>query len=192
MAVLPISRRGIGGEYCTLGQNVNLGPGVRVGNGVKTKTMSRFIRGDLEDQVFCGPSAVFTNDRTPRPYPKGGPGGYLPTLVREGATIGANATILSGLTIGRWAMVAAGAVVTKDVPCPPTGGGHPGPLWLGLPLRPPAGPEFHCPPAGGSIGCGGRSKAFQSHNGQGALGINRETAETLGSPPKRRQVLQTC
>ena len=105
------------GERCILGQNVNLGPGVQVGRGVKIQNNVSVYQGvTLEDHVFCGPSAVFTNDRTPRaPYPKG-PDGYLPTLVREGATIGANATILSGLTIGRWAMVAAGAVVTKDVP----------------------------------------------------------------------------
>ena len=67
----------------------------------------------LEDYVFCGPSCVFTNDLTPRSkYPKG-PSGYKPTLVRKGATIGANATIVCGNTIGRWALVAAGAVVTK-------------------------------------------------------------------------------
>lgn len=105
------------GKGCTLGQNVNLGPGVQVGDGVKIQNNVSVYQGvTLENQVFCGPSAVFTNDRTPRaPYPKG-PGGYLPTLVREGATIGANATVVCGVTIGRWAMVAAGAVVTKDVP----------------------------------------------------------------------------
>lgn len=105
------------GENCTLGQNVNVGPGVRIGNFVKVQNNVSIYEGVvLEDYVFCGPSCVFTNDLTPRSrYPKG-PSGYRPTLVREGATIGANATIVCGHTIGRWALVAAGAVVTKDVP----------------------------------------------------------------------------
>ena len=105
------------GKNCTLGQNVNLGPGVRVGNGVKIQNNVSVYQGvTLEDGVFCGPSAVFTNDRTPRaPYPKG-VSGYLSTLVKRGASIGANATIVCGVTIGRWAMVAAGAVVTHDLP----------------------------------------------------------------------------
>ncbi|HEV3496782.1 MAG TPA: acyltransferase, partial [Actinomycetes bacterium] len=69
----------------------------------------------VEDEVFLGPGAVFTNDASPRaPFPKG-PAGWRPTLVRRGATVGANATILSGLTIGSWAMVGAGSVVTGDV-----------------------------------------------------------------------------
>ena len=71
---------------------------------------------ELEDGVFCGPSCVFTNDLTPRArYPKGRKG-YKRTLIKEGASIGANATIVCGNTIGDYAMVAAGAVVTKDVP----------------------------------------------------------------------------
>ena len=71
---------------------------------------------ELEDYVFCGPSMVFTNDLTPRAkYPMGS-AGYKKTLVRMGASIGANATIVCGNTIGRWAMIGSGAVVTKDVP----------------------------------------------------------------------------
>ena len=71
---------------------------------------------ELEDGVFCGPSCVFTNDLTPRAcYPKGREN-YKKTLVKEGASIGANSTIVCGHTVGRFAMVAAGAVVTKDVP----------------------------------------------------------------------------
>jgi UDP-2-acetamido-3-amino-2,3-dideoxy-glucuronate N-acetyltransferase len=70
----------------------------------------------VEDEVFLGPGAVFTNDASPRaPYPKG-PAGWRATLVGRGATVGANATVLSGLTIGCWAMVGAGSVVTGDVP----------------------------------------------------------------------------
>ena len=150
------------GEYCTLGQNVNLGPGVRVGNGVKIQNNVSVYQGvTLEDQVFCGPSAVFTNDRTPRaPYPKG-PGGYLPTLVREGATIGANATILSGLTIGRWAMVAAGAVVTKDVPAHQLVAGTTA-RAMGWVCR--CGHrldrEFHCPACGRQYRMRGKIKSF--------------------------------
>lgn len=71
---------------------------------------------ELEDYVFCGPSMVFTNDLTPQAkYPKGS-AGYKKTLLKEGATIGANATIVCGHTIGKWVLVAAGAVATKDVP----------------------------------------------------------------------------
>lgn len=78
--------------------------------------MSLYEGVELEDGVFCGPSCVFTNDLTPRArFPKGH-GNYRKTLVKEGASIGANATIVCGHTIGRYAMVAAGAVVTKDVP----------------------------------------------------------------------------
>jgi len=105
------------GEGCTLGQNVNIGNRVRIGNGVKIQNNVSVYEGvELEDYVFCGPSMVFTNDLTPRSkYPKG-PAGYKRTLVKYGASIGANATIVCGHTIGRWAMIAAGAVVTKDVP----------------------------------------------------------------------------
>lgn len=105
------------GERCTIGQNVNISNNVRIGNGVKIQNNVSVYEGvELEDYVFCGPSMVFTNDLTPRSkYPKG-PAGYKKTLVKYGASIGANATIVCGHTIGRWAMIAAGAVVTQDVP----------------------------------------------------------------------------
>lgn len=105
------------GENCTLGQNVNVSNYVRIGNGCKVQNNVSLYEGvELEDDVFCGPSCVFTNDLTPRAkYPKGR-AGYKKTLVKEGASIGANATIVCGNTIGKYAMVAAGAVVTKDVP----------------------------------------------------------------------------
>lgn len=104
------------GEGCSLGQNVNVGNNVRIGNHVKVQNNVSLYEGvELEDGVFCGPSCVFTNDLTPRArYPKGSEN-YKRTLVKEGATIGANATIVCGHTIGKNAMVAAGAVVTKDV-----------------------------------------------------------------------------
>jgi UDP-2-acetamido-3-amino-2,3-dideoxy-glucuronate N-acetyltransferase len=104
------------GERCTLGQNVFVANKVRIGNNVKIQNNVSVYEGVvLEDDVFCGPSVVFTNVRNPRSaYPRGGV--YDATLVRTGATIGANATIVCGTTVGRWAFVAAGATVTRDVP----------------------------------------------------------------------------
>ena len=105
------------GNNCSFGQNVNVSNNVKIGNGVKVQNNVAIYEGvELEDYVFCGPSMVFTNDLTPRAkYPKGSVG-YKKTLLKEGATVGANATIVCGHTIGKWAMIAAGAVVTKDVP----------------------------------------------------------------------------
>lgn len=104
------------GEDCSFGQNVNISNNVRIGNHVKVQNNVSIYEGvELEDYVFCGPSCVFTNDLNPRAkYPKGN-AGYKKTILKEGVTIGANATIICGHIIGRWAMVAAGAVVTKDV-----------------------------------------------------------------------------
>lgn len=105
------------GKACSLGQNVNISNHVVIGDGVKIQNNVSVYEGvELEDGVFCGPSCVFTNDLTPRAlYPKG-PAGYRKTLVKRGASIGANATVVCGHTVGRWAMIAAGAVVTSDVP----------------------------------------------------------------------------
>ena len=105
------------GKNCSLGQNVNVSNNVIIGNHVKIQNNVSLYEGvEIEDYVFCGPSMVFTNDLTPRSkYPKGS-AGYQKTLVREGATIGANATIVCGHTIGKNAMIAAGAVVTQNVP----------------------------------------------------------------------------
>lgn len=104
------------GENCSMGQNVNVSNNVKIGNGCKLQNNVSVYEGvEMEDYVFCGPSMVFTNDLTPRAkYPKGS-AGYKKTLLRTGATVGANATIVCGHTIGKWAMIAAGAVVTKDV-----------------------------------------------------------------------------
>ena len=104
------------GNNCVLGQNVNISNNVKIGNGVKIQNNVSVYEGvELEDNVFCGPSCVFTNDLTPRAkYPKGKKN-YKKTLVKEGASIGANATIICGNRIGAFAMIAAGAVVTKDV-----------------------------------------------------------------------------
>ncbi len=105
------------GRGCSLGQNVNVSNNVIIGNGCKIQNNVSLYEGvELEDGVFCGPSCVFTNDLTPRArFPKGRTH-YKKTLVKEGASIGANATIVCGHIVGRYAMVAAGAVVTKDVP----------------------------------------------------------------------------
>ena len=104
------------GKKCSFGQNVNISNNVIVGNAVKVQNNVSLYEGVvLEDYVFCGPSCVFTNDLTPRArFPKGA-AGYKKTVVRHDATIGANATIVCGHTIGEYATIAAGAVVTKDV-----------------------------------------------------------------------------
>lgn len=112
-----IQKGAVIGENCSLGQNVNVSNNVKIGNGVKIQNNVSLYEGvELEDYVFCGPSSVFTNDLTPRArYPKGSDN-YKKTLVKEGASIGANATIVCGITIGKNAFIGAGAVVTSDVP----------------------------------------------------------------------------
>ena len=114
------------GVNCSVGQNVYIASNVKIGNGVKIQNNVSVYEGvELEDYVFCGPSMVFTNDLTPRSkYPKGSER-YKKTLVKYGASIGANATIVCGNVIGEWAMIAAGAVVTKDVPAYALMGGIP-------------------------------------------------------------------
>jgi UDP-2-acetamido-3-amino-2,3-dideoxy-glucuronate N-acetyltransferase len=106
------------GENCSLGQNVFVANRVEIGNGVKIQNNVSVYEGVvLEDYVFCGPSMVFTNVRTPRSaFPRNTSADYHVTRVKYGASIGANATVVCGTTIGEWAFVAAGAVVTKDVP----------------------------------------------------------------------------
>ena len=104
------------GADCNVGDHAFVEGGAVVGDGVTIKNGVLLWSGvTVEDEVFLGPGVVFTNDASPRaPYPKG-PAGWRATLVRRGATVGANATVLPGLTIGRWAMVGAGSVVTADV-----------------------------------------------------------------------------
>jgi UDP-2-acetamido-3-amino-2,3-dideoxy-glucuronate N-acetyltransferase len=104
------------GERCIVGQNVMIGPDVVVGNGCKIQNNVSLYKGvTLEDDVFCAPSSVFTNVYTPRAFIER-KDEFLPTLVKRGATIGANATIICGVTIGRYALIGAGSVVTRDVP----------------------------------------------------------------------------
>ncbi len=104
------------GERCSLGQNVVVMPGTRIGNNVKIQNNVSIYEGvTLEDDVFCGPSCVFTNVLNPRSHvPRKHE--FRPTLVKRGSSIGANATIVCGVTLGEYAFIGAGAVVTSDVP----------------------------------------------------------------------------
>jgi UDP-2-acetamido-3-amino-2,3-dideoxy-glucuronate N-acetyltransferase len=115
------------GAGCNLGQNVVVMPGTRIGDNVKVQNNVSIYEGvTLEDDVFCGPSCVFTNVLNPRSHVSR-KHEYQPTLVRRGATIGANATIVCGITLGEYCFIGAGAVVAADVP--PFG------LMLGVPAR---------------------------------------------------------
>jgi UDP-2-acetamido-3-amino-2,3-dideoxy-glucuronate N-acetyltransferase len=104
------------GERCSLGQNVVVMNGVRIGHNVKIQNNVSVYEGvELEDDVFCGPSMVFTNVVNPRSHVSR-KSEYRRTLVKRGASIGANATVVSGVTLGEYAFIGAGAVVVKDVP----------------------------------------------------------------------------
>lgn len=115
------------GEHCSFGQNVFVGNAVVIGNNVKIQNnVSIYDAVTLEDDVFCGPSMVFTNVYNPRAAVSR-KHEYRPTLVKKGATLGANCTIVCGVTIGQFAFIAAGAVVTSDV--------KPYALMLGMPAK---------------------------------------------------------
>jgi UDP-2-acetamido-3-amino-2,3-dideoxy-glucuronate N-acetyltransferase len=115
------------GEGCSLGQNVVVMNGTRIGNNVKIQNNVSIYEGvELEDDVFCGPSCVFTNVINPRSHVSR-KHEYLPTRVGRGASIGANATVVCGTTLGEYAFIGAGAVVTADVP--------PFALVVGVPAR---------------------------------------------------------
>ncbi len=143
-----IQKNAVIGKNCILGQNVNIGENVTVGNFVKIQNNVSVYEGvTLEDNVFCGPSCVFTNDLFPRSEKK--PSEYCKTLIREGASLGANSTVVCGVTVGRYALIASGAVVTGDVP------DHA--LMLGVPARQrgyvckcgkPLGESFRCADCG--------------------------------------------
>lgn len=111
-----VQRGAVIGDNCSLGQNVYVGSRVKIGHGCRIQNNVSVYEGvELEDHVFCGPSCVFTNVLVPRAnHPVNGR--YLRTLIKEGASLGANCTIVCGHTVGRYAMIAAGAVVTHDVP----------------------------------------------------------------------------
>ena len=105
------------GEKCSIGQNVNIGNNVKIGNYVKIQNNVSIYEGvELEDFVFCGPSMVFTNIKRPRSeFPQNGSSYYQKTIVKKSASIGANATIICGVTIGEYSLIGSGTVVTKDV-----------------------------------------------------------------------------
>ncbi len=142
------------GENCVLGQNCSVGPDVRIGNGCKIQNNVSIYKGvRLEDGVFCGPSMVFTNVNNPRAFIER-KHEFKETLIRRGVSLGANCTVVCGHTIGEYAFVGAGAVVTADVP--------PYALILGVPGKiagwvcrcgeilvrrnqPPASPTLACP-----------------------------------------------
>lgn len=111
-----IQKGAVIGKNCSLGQNVNIGNNVKVGNGVRIQNNVSVYEGvELEDNVFCGPSCVFTNVTTPRAhFPVHG--AYAKTLIKEGASLGANSTVVCGHSVGKYALIAAGAVVTKNIP----------------------------------------------------------------------------
>ena len=113
-----IQKGSILGKNCVLGQNVNIANNVIIGNNVKIQNNVSVYEGvELEDYVFCGPSMVFTNIIDPRcEFPQSGSKFYHKTKVRKSASIGANATIVCGNTLGKYCLVGAGSVVTKSIP----------------------------------------------------------------------------
>ncbi|RAP31470.1 N-acetyltransferase [Candidatus Marinamargulisbacteria bacterium SCGC AG-414-C22] len=113
-----IQKNAVIGEGCILGQSVNVGPNVSIGKKCKIQNNVSIYEGvELGDYVFCGPSMVFTNIMVPRSkYPQAESHLYLKTTVKEGVSIGANATIVCGVTLGKYSFIGAGTVVINDVP----------------------------------------------------------------------------
>lgn len=144
--ILAGSRIGAG---CVIGQNVMIGPNVTIGSGCKIQNNVSIYDGvTLEDDVFCGPSMVFTNVLFPRAHVSR-KAEFSPTLVRRGASIGANATVVCGNTIGTYAMVGAGAVITRDVPAHALMAGNPARRrgWVSRSGE-RLGPDLVCPRTG--------------------------------------------
>jgi UDP-2-acetamido-3-amino-2,3-dideoxy-glucuronate N-acetyltransferase len=165
------------GSDCNLGQNVVIGPDVRIGNGCKIQNNVSVYKGvTLEDHVFCGPSMVFTNVFNPRAHIRRMEE-VRPTLVKKGATLGANCTIVCGCTIGRYAFVGAGATVTKDVPDHALVVGNPGRRigWV-CECAGRLTEELTCPDCG---------KAYRE-SGRGLALANPSSSDDL-NPPARSQ-----
>ena len=109
-----VREKSVIGENCVIGKDTYIDINVRIGNRTKIQNGVSIFHGvELEDDVFIGPNAAFTNDCFPRAFSKSW--AILPTKVKQGASVGANATVICGITIGRYAMIGAGSVVTKDV-----------------------------------------------------------------------------
>jgi len=116
------------GKNCSIGQNVNIGNNVKIGDYVKIQNNVSVYEGvEIEDYVFCGPSMIFTNVLFPRSeFPQRGSEYYTKTLIKKSASLGANSTIVCGNTIGEYALIGAGAVVTRDIPSHALLVGNPG------------------------------------------------------------------
>jgi UDP-2-acetamido-3-amino-2,3-dideoxy-glucuronate N-acetyltransferase len=156
--VMPGARIGTG---CSIGQNVVVMGGTRIGNNVRIQNNVSIYEGvELEDDVFCGPSCVFTNVINPRSHVSR-KHEYRRTLVRRGATIGANATVVCGVTLEAYAFIGAGAVVTSDVPA------HA--LMVGVPAK-RVGWMCHCGErlqvVGGAATCGACGTSYREHDGR--------------------------
>ena len=151
------------GRGCSLGQNVMVGPNVRIGDNVKIQNNVAVYEGvTLEDEVFCGPSMVFTNVNNPRAHVSR-KHEFRPTLVKRGATLGANSTIVCGVTVGEYAFVGAGSVVTRDI--------KPYQLVYGTPARPHGwmsahGAKLPDPDADGLTTCPESGQRYRLQQGQ--------------------------
>jgi UDP-2-acetamido-3-amino-2,3-dideoxy-glucuronate N-acetyltransferase len=166
-----VMRDAVVGERCNIGQNVVISPGVTLGRGCKVQNnVSLYTGVSVEDDVFLGPSMVFTNVINPRAFIER-KAEYRATLIRRGASIGANATIVCGVTLGEYCFVGAGAVVTRDVPPYATVYGNPARVrgftcWCGAQL--PAGlPPFATPH---EVACGECGRRYRCQ-GEGILPI---------------------
>jgi UDP-2-acetamido-3-amino-2,3-dideoxy-glucuronate N-acetyltransferase len=166
-----VMRDAVVGERCNIGQNVVISPGVTLGRGCKVQNnVSLYTGVSVEDDVFLGPSMVFTNVINPRAFIER-KAEYRATLIRRGASIGANATIVCGVTLGEYCFVGAGAVVTRDVPPYATVYGNPARVrgftcWCGAQL--PAGPPPFATPH--EVACGECGRRYRCQ-GEGILPI---------------------